>query len=222
MSSNTRRRRQIALGVLGSVVFLPYALSKSSLSSRIVATDYSLLGLTPETTANAVHLFETVPVLLLAVSLGPLVDRYGLADDRVAWAGTLVALTGFATMVVFHWFEHLVLGPTLPVIGFDLFVTGYYVGWVLITTGLFAVGVRLTLRGRRTVLSLLLTSLLPVSLALSAIAVATGVYTFAGTHRVTVSVAWIVGWSWLWATEGRLTSDGESVDSRGVDPTESH
>lgn len=222
MSSNTRTRRQIALGVLGAVVFLPYALSKSSLSSSIVATEYSLLGLTPETTANAVHLFETVPVLLLAVSLGPLVERYDLAEDSIAWAGTLVALTGFATMVVFHWFEHLVIGPTVPVIGFDLFVTGYYVGWMLITSGLCAVGARLTLRDGRTVLSLVLTSLLPVALAVSAVAVATGLYTFAGTHRVALSIAWIVGWSWLWATDRRVPSDDESVDSRGVDPTESH
>lgn len=217
MVRETRLRRNALLATAGGAVLLPYALTKGALARRVVETDTQLLWLSTDWTAQVVHLFETIPVLMLAMGLGAVAARYDVAEGSLSWAGILVALTGFGSNVVFHWGEHLLTDPTLPATSMGLFDAGYAFSWVLINLGLFVCGAAVIRRRGPSLVPAIFVAALPVALTLSLLAVALDAYTFAGTNRVVASVTWILVGGQLWASTRRPSTDRDEVDGRRVD-----
>lgn len=193
--------RGAVLAMVGGAVFVPYALLKGRIARAIVDTGANLPWLSPESTAKLFHVAELLPFLLVAAG-GLAVVRRARADLTPAGAlGALVAAAGFVLVQAFHLGEHLLApgrGP-LPDVLVASMGWGYYGGWLVTLVGLALLGVGL----RRTdtlprPIPWLLVGLLPASVGLGLAVVALELFTFAGTQRLLLGLAWTAIGHRLW------------------------
>mgnify|MGYP006993518488 CR=1 FL=1 len=217
MHISTVVRRGALASLFGGLIFVPYALWKSAVTTRIEATGWHLPGVSVDATNQLFHAFEAVPVLLMAAGVAALAANHENLRYGAGRVGVVVALGGFAAITVFHWAEHLY--PTVAVsvatASVGVFEAGYYVGWVTTNLGLFVCGLVLTRSpGRSETVGRVLALPLPIATAVSCGAVLTGVYTFAGTHRLVAAMTWILVGALLWLGRNR-----NSVNSREAPST---
>jgi len=212
MNSSTLVRRGALLGLVGGLLFVPYAISKSTVTAHVAATGWHLPGLNTSGTTQLYHAIEVVPVVMMAAGVVALATATEDLQHGLGRAAVALTLTGFASMTVFHWAEHLLFPLTVPAVTGSLnwFEAGYYAGWVTINLGLFACGLVLTHSLDRTSsVSHVLLVPLPLGLIVGAAAVLTGAYTFAGTHRLVAAGTWILVGMLLWQSR-----DSDSGDQR--------
>jgi len=219
MHSPTLVRRGALASLLGGLLFGPYAVAKPVVTARIAATGWHLPGLSADATNQLFHALEAVPVLMMAAGVVALATRYEDLRHGVGRAGAVVALLGFASMTVFHWIEHLAPALRVAVLTGSLnwFEAGYYAGWVTINVGLFASGLALSRSGGRprTVGRALLVPF-PLATAGSVLAVLTGAYTFAGTHRLVAAATWVFLGALLLLGPRPADDTPQTVPSRGT------
>lgn len=198
-------RRCGLLSVIGGAAFVPYALAKGPISATVKAEGISILGLLPGATATLIHLSETLLVILLAMGLFGFV---GSRRDDVELRGRLgigISLVGFVSVIVTHICEHL-LQP-IPIGGLPgsggIFVYGYLLSWLLLASGLLLLGLDTWgHHGHLTPAPLALMVTLPAGFVVGGLAVATGVYTFAGVNRLVHAGVWITVGYQLWRQRG--------------------
>lgn len=188
------------VSALAALIYIPYALSKGPLTGAIVAEGWSLAGMTPEQTALLVHLFETVPLLLIVLGLVSLHVEFG-GRGRLVTAGLSVTLLGFGGMIFAHFLEHLLQPLTFPVWtgGADWFIWCYYLGWFTLSVGFGIYGAGLLRVGTTpSWLAVVFVLMLPVSMGVGFTVTVLDVFTAAGTFRTALGVMWFVVGLWLW------------------------
>lgn len=223
MSQTTRVQYGVMAGTIGGAVFVPYALTKGHLSERILARDWQVAGMSPQETANLLHLSEAVPMLLMAFGLLAVASLYDLGTNRLARAGVAITLVGFAATTLLHAGEHLLPALVVPALtgDADWFLWGYYLGWLTIQFGLLVCGAVL-LFSRRDAgpIPWLFVAALPVAVTVGFAVVLADVFTFAGTHRLVAGLTWFLCGSWLWrepaADLADTGQDDREEDARGV------
>lgn len=188
------------VSAIAAAVYVPYALTKGQLTTLILAESWHLFGMTPEQTALLVHIFETVPLVLIALGLVSL-HVESAAYGRLVTAGLSVTLAGFALTIITHLGEHLLppfVYPTLTGAA-NWFLLGYYLSWLTLFTGLGIYGIGLS----RTDVTIswvprLFMLALPVTVVIGLVVVALDVFTFAGTFRVLLGIGWLFVGLWMW------------------------
>ena len=179
------------LSVIAGGLFVLYALTKGYLTTVIVVEGWQFAGLTPEATALLVHVFEGVPLEIMALGLASFHVRSG-ARGPLARAGISIALAGFGLTIVSHVVEHFVGLAATPLLGSGQVVWAYYASWLVLYLGLATYGAALFLGGYPAGLfPHLLMILLPLVVVVGFTVVATGVFTLAGTFRLTLGLTWL-------------------------------
>lgn len=207
MSLETRARRLAPgehpigglAGLVGGALLVPYALTKGQLTTYIQTEGVGVAGLTPDQAARALHVAETIPVLLLLVCLVALGRRFG-PGSAMGRGGRTIAAAGLLATIVTHFGEHLLPPLTVPALtgGENWFMWGYYLSWLAVYGGLALYGLALTRSERppQWMASLLVVGL-PVAVAAGLAAAAFDVFTMAGTLRVGQGVTWVAIGYWL-------------------------
>lgn len=186
-------------GLVGGLLLVPYALTKGQLTTYVRMEGLGVAGLSPARTAQAFHVAETVPVLLLLVGLVALHGRLdpGTGGSRAGWA---IAAAALVATVLTHLGEHLLPRFTAPALtgGENWFVWAYYLSWLAVYGGLALYGLALTRSGGapRWMASLLVVGL-PVAVAAGLAAVAFDLFTMAGVLRIGQGLTWAVIGYWL-------------------------
>lgn len=201
MSLETRARRLAPgdnpvgglAGLAGGALLVPYALTKGQLTTYIRTEGLGLAGLTPDQAARALHVAETIPVLLLLVCLVALGRRFD-PGGAVARGGRTIAAAGLLATIVTHFGEHLLPPLTVPALtgGENWFMWGYYLSWLAVYGGLALYGLAMARSDRppRWMASLLVVGL-PVAVAAGLAAAAFDVFTMAGTLRIGQGLTWV-------------------------------
>lgn len=189
------------LSAIAGAVLVPYALTKGTLTTRVVAEGWQIGPLGARSIALLVHMAETAPLLLIAVGLLALYTHLG-GKWWLGLAGLVVALAGIGATIAVHLGEHLLAPLTVPALfgGMDLLVWSYYLGWLVIYSGCALLGLAI-LRGRadHTALGAYLL-VLPVAVVLLGLTlVVSNLFTLAGTFRLVLGVTWVGLGVWLWA-----------------------
>ncbi len=200
MATQAARVRWLGLvSAVAGALFVPYALTKGHLTTRIVVDGWRLSGLTPPQTALVAHVAEEIPLALMAAGFIALHIRVH-ARGRFAAAGFSVAIAGIALTVGFHLGEHLLAPLTIPALfgTENLFVWGYYASWLVIFVGFALYGLAEPGgRNNPAWLRALFVGLLPSVVLLGAIMVLLDLFTLAGTFRVALGVTWVIVGGWL-------------------------
>lgn len=205
----------VMVSAIAAAVYVPYALSKGQLTTVIVTESWQFFGLTPEQMALLVHLFETVPLVLIALGLASFHVDSG-ADGRLVAAGLSITLAGFALTIITHLGEHLLPPLVLPSLtgAANWFLWSYYLSWLLLFTGLAIYGIGLS----RTELTIswipgLFVLALPVTVVVGLSVVALEVFTFAGTFRLVLGIGWLFVGLWMWR-RGFVSAGSPASQSR--------
>lgn len=188
------------VSALASLLYIPYALSKGPLTGAILTEGWRFAGLTPKQTTLLVHLFETVPLLLIVLGVVSLHVEFG-GSGRLVTAGLSVILVGFGGMIFAHFLEHLLSPLTFPVWtgGADWFIWGYYLGWFTLSVGFGIYGAGLLRLGTTpSWLPMAFLLMLPVSAGVGFTVTVLDVFTGAGTFRTVLGVMWFAVGLWLW------------------------
>lgn len=217
---NHRRRGGVldspAVGLASAIaggLFIPYALSKGYLTSVITADGWQVASLTSEQTAQAFHVLEGVPLLIMAIGLVSLHARTpGLGS--FADTGISLAVTGFALTILTHLGEHLLPPLTVPALtgGADWFMWGYYLSWLVLYAGLTFYGLAVAIASTTPRwVPWLFVFALPVATAAGVAATALDVFTVAGTFRLTQGLTWVLVGNWLWRSPAVRSSRPKAV-----------
>lgn len=129
-----------ALGLISAnagALFVPYALSKGSLTTAIVAEGWQFAGLSSTQTALMIHVIESVSLLFMTLGLVSLYIRVD-AKGFLATVSFRIAITGFALTILTHLGEHPLAPFTVPVLtgGTNWFLCGDYLSWLTLYAGL--------------------------------------------------------------------------------------
>lgn len=196
-------RRAGLLAMVGGALFVPYALLKGPTATTIVETGAHLPGTTADRTALIVHLSEAIPFLLLAAGFYAVYDRSRESRTRAGTLGAILTGGGYGMVLLFHVAEHVMTpgeGP-LPADVVASIGWGYYAGWLVMLAGLalFGFGIRRTAAVAPWV-PWLLVATLPVGVGVGLAVVALDLYTYAGTQRLVVGLAWSAVGYRLWSS----------------------
>jgi hypothetical protein len=201
MASSSNRIRLAGLaGGLAGAVLVPYALIKGQLTTQILTEGWHVGPLSSTQTALLVHVAEAIPLVVVGAGLLALDAHLGLSG-RLRRAALGIGLAGIGVTVGFHIAEHVLPPVTLAALsGLDLLVWAYYLGWLVIFTGVAVLGVAiLRARSGPTSLGAGFVALPVLAVGVGAALVALDWYTLAGTFRVALGVTWLGVGGWLWA-----------------------
>lgn len=199
------------LSVIAGGLFVLYAFSKGYLTTVVVVQGWQFAGLSPQATALLVHVFEGVPLEIMALGLASFHVRSG-ARGPLARAGISVAIAGFGATILSHVAEHLAGLVAAPIVGSVEVVWAYYASWLVLYLGLAAYGLALvSARAAAGWLPYLLVVLLPLVVVVGLAVVALGLFTLAGTFRVTLGLAWVL-------VGRRFHGEGVSYPRPGAQP----
>lgn len=189
------------LAMVGGALFVPYAILKGPVTTAIVDTGTHLPGTSARLTAQLFHVGEAIPLLLVAAGFHGIVELTRETRTRAGALGSTLTVVGFGMVLCFHVAEHVTTPGSglLPAGVAASFEWGYYAGWLVLLAGmaLVGVGIRRSDALPRWV-SWMLAVALPVGVGVGLAVVALDVYTYAGTQRLVVGLAWTAIGSRLW------------------------
>lgn len=200
------------LAMVGGALFVPYALLKGPVATAIVDTGAHLPGTSARLTALLVHVGEGIPLLLVAAGFSAVVGRTRRARTRTGTLGARLAVVGLGMVLGFHVAEHTTTpgGSPFPADLVASLAWGYYGGWLVLLVGLalLGVGIRESDAVARWI-PWLLVATLPAGVGVGLAVVALDLYTYAGTQRLVVGLAWTAIGYRLWS--GRSERDTRQV-----------
>lgn len=207
MSIEARARWWGLLGCVAGATFIPYALVKGSVTTRIIDDGWRIGVLSPTQSANLFHALEALPLAVMALTLAAFMERVG-STGPAGRIGGWIAFTGFAATIMTHLGEHFL--PPVPVAGLtggeNLLMWLYYVSWVVLFAGLAVYGfAAIRAIALPAWLPALLVGLLPLAVGFGVAAAALDVFTAAGTFRIVQGAAWVALGGWLWRSTSEPT-----------------